>query len=164
MNPLPIVRFSSDVQGGHVTFANTTQGASNYKWTFGNDSTSTVANPVVHYTVNGTYRVCLTAGADCIDSLCQEIQITRVGTTEVANRVEVFLSPNPTAGLLSVEVRGQSAPYQLKVTNITGQLILQQQTDKNQLVLELDNQPNGIYFLTVETNKGDILKRFVIQK
>ncbi len=48
---------------GEIEFADaSTQAPSSWMWDFGDGSTSTVANPVHNYTVNGTYDVTLIAG------------------------------------------------------------------------------------------------------
>lgn len=53
-----------------------------WEWTFSNDTSSNQQNPVVFYTISGTYTVCLkitsvdTSGSTCVDSICQTILIT----------------------------------------------------------------------------------------
>ena len=58
--PLPTAEFTVDVNGSEVTFTSTVTNTSTYLWNFGDDATSTEANPVHTYVVSGTYTVTLT--------------------------------------------------------------------------------------------------------
>jgi Secretion system C-terminal sorting domain len=100
----------------------------------------------------------------CPHRHCHALTISRVQTQDLEKSIKVWLHPNPTTGLLSLEIQSDKIAHNLKVTNLTGQLILQQAIDKNRFPLNLENQPNGVYFLKVETSEGAIIKRFVIQK
>lgn len=59
--PLPTAEFTFEVDGSEVTFTSTVTNTSTYLWDFGDDATSTEANPVHTYVVSGTYAVTLTA-------------------------------------------------------------------------------------------------------
>jgi len=55
-----------------VIFTNTSTGATNYKWSFGDNNTSTSASPVYAYNAGGTYTVKLVATSACgADSVTQ---------------------------------------------------------------------------------------------
>ena len=58
--PLPTAEFTVDVNGSEVTFTSTVTNTNTYLWNFGDDATSTEANPVHTYVVSGTYTVTLT--------------------------------------------------------------------------------------------------------
>lgn len=60
-----------------VTFNNTSTGAGNIVWTFGNGNSSSSQNPTTIYTTPGTYIVKLVAqnGIGCIDSLTRTIVV-----------------------------------------------------------------------------------------
>ena len=48
----------------------------NWLWNFGDDSTSTLQNPVHTFTGPGTYNFCLAvSGPDCLSSTCQEVEV-----------------------------------------------------------------------------------------
>lgn len=80
-NPPPVAGFSGSPTNGPapltVNFANTTTGATNYNWNFGDGNISTAANPGNTYTNAGTYTVTLTAvGAAGTNSLILPNYIT----------------------------------------------------------------------------------------
>lgn len=54
-------RFISDIDNRTVTFTNLSNQASSYLWEFGDDTESTLVNPVKTYEQDGTYSVTLTA-------------------------------------------------------------------------------------------------------
>ena len=59
-----------------VSFTNTSTGANNYSWSFGDGGTSIVANPAHLYTGAGTYQVTLITGSGlCADTAIQSITI-----------------------------------------------------------------------------------------
>ncbi len=86
------------------------------------------------------------------------------GTMDVQNEREVLVYPNPTSGLVAVELR---QPVQGKVevalSNIQGQLLklvaLDQAADKIQL--ETSDLPAGLYLIQVKTERGLVVKKLV---
>lgn len=63
----PLISFSTNVQNGcdslTVQFNNSSLGAANYSWSFGDGANATASNPVYTYSVPGIYSVSLTATA-----------------------------------------------------------------------------------------------------
>ena len=62
----------------NITFTNTSTGATNYTWSFGDGSFSTLASPTKTYASFGTYTVKLIASnaSGCIDSVSQIISLS----------------------------------------------------------------------------------------
>jgi hypothetical protein len=58
--PAPTADFEFVVDGYEVTFTSEVTNVTSYSWDFGDDQTSTDANPVHTYAVSGTYTVILT--------------------------------------------------------------------------------------------------------
>ena len=80
VNPLPIINFSSPAFGcpnNPIAIINSTTGATNYSWTFGDGGTSNANNPSHTYLSFGNYTITLVATSSfgCIDSLSQPISI-----------------------------------------------------------------------------------------
>ncbi|HEX5003567.1 MAG TPA: PKD domain-containing protein, partial [Bacteroidia bacterium] len=100
----PVVQATVSASSGcsplQVTFNNSSTGASNYSWNFGNGTTSTLANPSVIYTAGGTFPVTLTATAanGCVDTL-HLVDTIKVEQSPVASFVRT-----PTAGCIPVNV------------------------------------------------------------
>lgn len=100
--PAPVAGFT--VSGGSitpatVTFTNTSSNADEYRWDFGNDSTSTQSNPTFLYNVYGSYVVTLVAfqaSTSRIDSVQQTVTINPryVTLSHVILEAMPFTRPN----------------------------------------------------------------------
>ncbi len=105
VNTTPVANFTSSINGATVTFTNTSQGATSYLWAFGDNNTSSLANPVHTYANDGVYTVTLTATNAC-------------GNTTTTQQVTIVTPPvaaftgNPTSGCapLSVQFTNNSSP------------------------------------------------------
>jgi PKD repeat protein len=70
------IAFQANTQGLDLQLINTTTGAFNYLWNFGDGTTSTAAAPAHSYVIGDTYRVCLIAYSPCgNDTSCQDILV-----------------------------------------------------------------------------------------
>jgi PKD repeat protein/N-acetylneuraminic acid mutarotase len=74
----PTAGYRYQVTDQLVEFTDTSSGALQYHWDFGDGSTSTDRNPVHSYPIaNGYYKVCQTVSNNCgPDSVCKMIRIT----------------------------------------------------------------------------------------
>ncbi len=94
----PQVRFTTADTAGCppllVNFTNQTQGATTYKWLFGDNTSSTSANPIKTYTNPGVYDVTLIAynGSGCSDTLTIHNYI------HVNYQVASYTTPPPASG------------------------------------------------------------------
>ncbi|MBK7884347.1 MAG: PKD domain-containing protein [Chitinophagaceae bacterium] len=70
-----------------VQYANTSQGATNYIWEFGDGATSTEANPKYLFNSTGTFNTCLIAinSFGCRDTFCLDIPVTIIPLLDVPN-------------------------------------------------------------------------------
>ncbi len=103
VDDVPSVGFSSMVSGNTVDFTNTTTNATSYSWDFGDGNTSTDANPMHTYAMDGVYTVTLTATNNC----------GPVTTTEVITIVTA-----PTADL-SANMTSGCAPLTVQFNNLS---------------------------------------------
>jgi PKD repeat protein/N-acetylneuraminic acid mutarotase len=71
----PVADFAYNVDKFVVNFSDSSSGATQYYWNFGDGTTSTEKDPV-HTFINGTFHVCHTVSNECgEDSICKSIQI-----------------------------------------------------------------------------------------
>lgn len=101
VNTVPTTGFTSNINGATVVFTNTSTNATSYLWNFGDNQTSTAANPTHTYANDGTYTVTLTSTNDC-------------GTTTSTQTV-VIVTP-PTAGFSASPTTG-CAPLTVQFVN-----------------------------------------------
>ena len=72
------------------------------------------------------------------------------------------LYPNPTYGLLNVDVEAFSSSSQIQITNIMGKIILSQKIESPKTTINTSTYSKGIYFLTVFDNKKKETQKFIV--
>jgi uncharacterized repeat protein (TIGR03803 family) len=160
--------------------------ATGYQWSFGDGALSSLATPSHTYTSDSVYNICmkiyLASGDSCI--YCHSIGKDSSGaifrnagfTINVhnanspagisqnlldENNITVF--PNPTNGIFQV----LNTDYLIsgtEVYNLLGESIYEHLSTFPSLQIDLSNQPNGIYFLSMKTDKGIRSKKIVLNK
>ena len=92
------------------------------------------------------------------------IQI-RTDIGETTNVGKLSLSPNPTSGLINLDVEMNNAEDLIvRVTNISGQTVLTKRFDAAKAInqnLDLSQHANGIYIVSLTTAKGTLTRKIV---
>jgi hypothetical protein len=82
------------------------------------------------------------------------------GIDETSNELSINVYPNPTEGMISLNIQGLDSDFSLKVLNIQGQVVMSEfvanRSNSYLRTLDLSNLTNGVYFLEVRSN--DMLK------
>ncbi len=110
----------------------------------------------------GTYYIIVDAPSGCAD---YDLDISLCTGIEEANSNPVFsISPNPSSGKFTID--NPAASSQIIITNIIGEKVSEQSrvlgTEKIQI--NFSEQPAGIYFVLVKSEKQAVTKKIVIQK
>lgn len=142
-------------------------------WEFG-DSTvdSTVLNPIHTYSHSGHYIVHLTIKGqlpqDSATALyCEEITYQELTTlvadiTDENDNRNLVIYPNPSNGYIRIKT-SHSRIMQIFIYNMSGQLL--SQTGNVDSYIELpDNTNLDSYFVRIETDKGDIVRRILMSR
>lgn len=164
---LPVAGFTSTLTGNlNYSFTNTSTNGTTYSWTFGDGTTSTVANPTHLYTAGGNYTVCLTTTNACgSDSSCTSL--TLVANDQAFADGSIHLWPNPTTGKFIVRVEGLTeSSLNLELFNVAGQKVYAQayQNLYHSFQETIDaNVTKGVYFLRVSDGIHTQTLRVVIQ-
>ena len=168
MGAAPLTNFAAAVNQATVNFTNLTPGTNTYLWDFGDGTTSTATNPVHTYTVSGTYTVKLTATNGCGGATQQQnVNVTVVGTENLADAWRLRLFPNPSTGLVNLEAFGlPQEEVHLAVFNALGQMVEQgmRRFDAAQSTQTLDYRhlPAGIYTLQLHIGAQTATVKLVI--
>lgn len=114
-------RFVSDVNNRTVTFNNLSTDATNYSWDFGDDTASTLVNPVKTYDADGTYTVTLTAVNDSGDSdtfqATIDIELVLIINGDFENGSEGWIQGVNDNNPAPVVTEDGNSFYQVNVTN-----------------------------------------------
>jgi trimeric autotransporter adhesin len=85
-----------------------------------------------------------------------------VGITEPTNNEEITTYPNPTTSLFTINTQDVKIK-QINIYNIIGETIQQIITNNKQQIIDLAEQPNGIYFVEIQTEKTTMRKKVIKQ-
>lgn len=161
INPNPTANFNYTVTNMTVGFemkdpTHCTSGG--FLWDYGNGMTSTIAQqPFVTYSNPGVYTACLKCNSlpsNCV--ICSNITVpgnytgatSYVGIEEIQeNNIGVKIYPNPSNGLFTIESKSEN---KVIVNNVLGENIHTQNILIGKNSLNLNNQPNGIYFIKIQ--------------
>ncbi|PCJ25514.1 MAG: hypothetical protein COA97_07540 [Flavobacteriales bacterium] len=82
---------------------------------------------------------------------------TITGVTEMTDKLEWVVYPNPTTGILNIELEDN---FTVDVYNVLGELIITSSAHK----IDLTSFQNGIYFVLIKDEKGETIKHKKIVK
>ncbi len=106
-------------------------------------------------------------GADQVPSIALNMTLVNTVQETVSSGVAMNVFPNPTNGLLNVQVDTKTATdIQYIMTDASGRIV-RMQTNKNVVseiaTFDVQNLPAGVYFMSIKTNSGVSTQRFVKQ-
>ena len=166
--PLPVAAFQYAFNGGIAGFVNNSTDGNTYLWTFGDGASDTVMSPIHTYTVNGTYTVKLVVTNGCgSDSITVVLNVNSVGisnTSTISDNINVF--PNPSNGIINIQITSQSSNAQLRIMDASGKLIHNERINtlngQYNNSIDLSNNSKGVYSLQIITNNQVITKKVVL--
>ena len=77
---------------------------------------------------------------------------------------EVLVRPNPTSGIITVIVPMEITKFNVSVFNMLGEEVASEVVNSNVTKLNLDNQPNGVYFVRVTANGQVTTQKLLLSK
>jgi hypothetical protein len=156
---------STSIVNNQVTFTNTSTNATSYQWYFGDATTGATQNPVHIYPSPGNYTVMLIASNSCdADTILITVSIV-LGIESATASNGILIYPNPSSGKLTVTSNAtKNSIVELKIYNLAGELISTMKSVSALFDFDLSDQPNGIYFLSVESAEGITREKIIIQR
>ena len=144
--------FNPLIADDELTLANTSQNATDYFWDFGDGATATAAAPTHVYHIIGDYEVMLIASNLCFaDTVSQTVTITVASAGETESSLVWQVFPNPTEGVIAVNLEGYSGKLAVEVFDLQGRLLVRKEVFNGQSV-SLSAIPAGAYMVRVEAN------------
>lgn len=109
----------------------------------------------------GTYTVTVDNGCDLVTG--SFVVESQVGIEELLNSGDILIHPNPNNGSFSINVKNASTINSIKIVDINGSVIFHKEKAFNSVEkIEIPEPINGLYFLVVETERGNYYKRIVV--
>ncbi|MFT4754877.1 MAG: hypothetical protein ACI85Q_002440 [Salibacteraceae bacterium] len=109
-------------------------------------------------TVNGSYAVIISNSTGCVDtSNC--VNLTNVGINE-AELIGISVYPNPTNDVLNID-KGTNASLEITITNSTGAVVYQSNTQNQTTTINMSNMATGMYVVTLKNELGKKIEKVV---
>jgi PKD repeat protein len=165
----PTANATFTVSGNVVTFTNTSTDATSYSWDFDDFSGSSAASPVHAFAANGSYDVVLTAiNGNCTSTFTITISIS-VGLEELTGITEVVLFPNPSNGEAVLTFSAETnETAQTMIIDQLGKVVstssIEVKNGMNSFAINAEQLGNGMYTIMLNTGRGSIVRKMIIQK
>lgn len=147
---LALADFTFAVNQGAVNFTNDSEHTDTYSWDFGDGNTSTDENPTHNYASTGTFSVQLIADGPCgDDTISYDVTINTVSLDE--NELNFSIKP-VTEGVY--EISGDVLISSMNVIGLSGRQVAARVPNDTAVMVDLSNQPKGIYLIQLVTDSG----------
>jgi hypothetical protein len=111
---------------------------------------------------SGAYTVVVTNAAGC-SATSASYSFTVTSINDVVAATSVVIAPNPSNGLFTVNFN-HSTTALITVYNIIGKVVSVKQATTSSQTVDLTNEANGSYFVTIKTDKETITKKVIVTK
>lgn len=115
--------------------------------------------------LNGSYTVIVTNGSGG-SSTSAPYMYPPVGIVENSLASTINIYPNPTSGIINVQIGLPIAigieKAEIKITDILGNSVFQSNSTSSNIQIDLSSQSNGVYFISIQTNDSIVNKKIVI--
>ncbi|MCC7505741.1 MAG: hypothetical protein IT259_10585 [Saprospiraceae bacterium] len=142
---------------------------SSWAWDFGDGTTSDNDTSIVHFYTAGVFIVTLTGYGECGQvAIATDTVYMSSSTAEQFRAAGWHLMPNPASEALWLENRGESMQQAvLRIFAADGRLVMQhpgvQLAPGERLRTPVNNWPEGLYLLDLQTDQGHFARPFMVQ-
>ncbi len=95
-------------------------------------------------------------------SFCKLIPSTLSNDSFSTNQLKVF--PNPTTGILNINLTDVSGETNFKLMDMSGRIILNKNTTESNNIFNLSSFQNGIYILNIKNAEKETTKKIILNK
>ncbi len=138
-------------------------GFESYNWNNGFASTQTIiANMAGSYSVVGTD----VNGCNDTDEIIITYETCSPNAIPGNNAFEVLIYPNPTAGLLNINMgdKYKGEDLTIHVTNLQGQVLFTKEVSKtSEISLELSHLPKAMYYLSIRNSTTSLSVKVILK-
>lgn len=174
----PFADFEADITsieiGGSVTFSDmSVNNPTNWSWKFFGGSPGAYNGqdpPAITYESAGSYNVKLTVSNDLGSHFITKVDyivVGEVGLNEADLDKAVNIYPNPSGGNFTLEfMEAELQHAEVHVMDSKGNMVYHQLIPDGQqkLIIDLDDQPSGIYMLRLSSDEFNIDRKITILK
>ena len=171
----PVISFSGTrdpVNLADYVFTNNSTGENiTYSWDFGDGSPIVTTKDAAHTfptsNPSNIYQVCLTISNAC-DTLthCMEVQAHGVGIDDEQILENIELSPNPTTGILILEITDQKEEVEVLIVDPIGRILIKDNIShfgRNEIIqYNLAEYAAGVYTVFIKSGGKKFSKKIVL--
>lgn len=163
-----VIASATETAPGQFSFGSAGSNGHVYQWTFGNGLTASGATATTTYTAGGPFTVSLVV----LDTVCGTTDSVSVVVNSTIGMEEHAIQtmrafPNPSDGLVSIQLTGSALQGQLEVVNGLGQVVETVSVSKDSGLhterLNLRHVAKGVYQVRLVTVQGTESIRLVLQ-
>lgn len=138
---------------GQTVLLTASTSATSYTWNTGVTTLTTSVSP----TLTTVYTTSVTGSNGCVANSAVTVSVSAcTGIQNSLNDLGIILYPNPNKGLFTLELGVSS---QIVISNILGEIIFNETMKIGKQNIDIQNQPNGNYFLKIiQNNKQQTIK------
>jgi PKD repeat protein len=156
-DPIVVASYTYNQIDNYTTnFTNTSTGGITYLWQFPGNVTTTDANPVFDFPVEGTYPVTLIAYGPCdSDTITTEIIISKIvtGLNEVFLLKDFNLYPNPGSNILNIKLTNATNNITIDIIDPVGKIVASYNKLSGQILqIDTSNLATGAYLISIKAN------------
>ncbi len=86
---------------------------------------------------------------------------TVTSISKINNQFTIY--PNPSNGIFTIDLHSSAGQCSVLITNITGKTIYNSIINSKSSIVNLKNQPKGVYFINIQTETGIYIQKLIIQ-
>lgn len=151
----PIADYSESINGGEVSFSNTSSNFDSVLWDFGDSNSSTETDPIHIYSESGSYYVSLTVTkCDKVDTITKTLDIDiQLGIVNLNSEI-MAVYPNPTSSIINIEMNKTYHETFINLLDLSGKVLMTKTIfNSTETTLDVSNLSSGFYILKVFTDK-----------
>ena len=148
--------------GSNVSLEGIFTSGINYQWTLNGDSIVNATSANYTADVAGIYCLVVSNSSGCRDTSNCMVVTNCVGF-ETLSSSDIALYPNPASQLLTMEITSNHRIGSIEILDLQGRTIHVQayNSSNGKYQIPVSEISNGIYFISINTDQGNITKRFV---
>lgn len=147
-----------------ITVTDTSINANSISIDFGDGNNTTTSPAINQYTTDGIYTISLaaTSAFGCVDSATVQITVNDCASIDENEKISLNVYPNPSNGLsqISTDVQGV---YEIKVLDLTGQIVKTIRTADQNIDLNMTDHPAGIYFVNLTSSRQTNTVKLIVK-
>ena len=132
------------------------------QWYLNGTSLSGATLHTYNATQTGTYTVKLTGAHGC-SSTSLPYQLMTTGIQENSIVSNFVIIPNPNNGVFRLETMNQQSQT-IQIFNSIGELVFQSRGENSNTMIDVSDQPNGIYLIHINGENRSCIKQLIINK